>query len=272
MTVSGWLDGIERVPNDHSGGGTYADGVPWRFVVHTVEGDPDNVSDCRLIAGSHRSPPHLWYSPRLGWYGQTVPLDRSAFALAHPPGTAETNKMRALQVEVFGYAAETQDWPPPWLDGIGYLVRRCVNAGYPVNLEHVAPTTGEDGYGHDGAVRFSPHEWTQWDGLCGHANVPANDHWDPGAADLAAVARAARPPAPEPPEDDLPVLFLMSCPDVGLFTLVDTSSGLFVDFSDGGDVDAYSRADIPTVGPVSADHRTRISQMCAAVRGAAPAR
>jgi hypothetical protein len=200
--MSGWLDGIERVPNTHSRGGTYQPGVPWRFVVHTVEGDPRTVSDCRLIAEAHQAPPHLWYAPRYGWYGQTVPLDRSAFALAHPRGAPETNKAGALQVEVFGYAADTGDWPDDWLDGIAYLIRRCINAGYPVDLSEIAATTGSDGYGPGGTVRFDWPRWATFPGLCGHANVPGNDHWDPGRLDLARIAELAAP-SPTAKDDDM---------------------------------------------------------------------
>jgi hypothetical protein len=45
-----------------------------------------------------------------------------------------------------------------------------------------------------------------FDGICGHANVPNNSHWDPGIADYARIARAAgtptTPPPPPPPEED----------------------------------------------------------------------
>ena len=34
--------------------------------------------------------------------------------------------------------------------------------------------------------------WAAFDGLCVHANVPDNDHWDMGAANLARIAAAAR--------------------------------------------------------------------------------
>jgi len=265
--MSGWLDGIERVPNDHSGGGTYADGVPWRFVVHTVEGDPNTVSDCRLLASSHASPPHLWYSPKLQWFGQTVPLDRSAFALAHPSGTVETNKMRAIQVECFGYAADTPFWSQAWLEGLGHLIRRCINAGYPINLDRVAPTTGSDGYGTGGKVRFTETEWELFDGLCCHSNVPVNDHWDAGAINLTAVAAAARPPQPAPePEEDDDMLYIASFPDVGVMTLVDSTSGMWVDFAFGSDVGPYQSAGVKVLGNFTDDHRTRLWQACEAIR------
>lgn len=187
-----WLEGVERIPNARSEGGTYLDGVPWRFTAHTTEAVPKSLDSARLMAERHEYPPHLWAWPEKDWVAQTVRLDRSAFALLHPKGTPETNKMRAIQVEIIGRAADTPTWPVEWWEWIGRRVLRpIIDAGYPINLTQIAPTTGTDGYGTGGAVRMTRDAWRNFGGVCGHANVPDNHHWDIGAGRLDLIAAAA---------------------------------------------------------------------------------
>jgi hypothetical protein len=187
-----WLSGVQRVPNAKSEGGTYVAGVPWRWVGHTTEVIPSSVAGAVALAGRHEFPPHLWGWPERDWLVQTVRLDRSAFALKHPSGTPATNKMRALQIEIIGYARDMGGKPDSFWDWIGErVVRPLIDAGYAIDLSNVAPTTGEDGLGTGGAVRMSRAAWVSFDGLCVHANVPDNAHWDMGRADLARIAQAA---------------------------------------------------------------------------------
>jgi len=202
-----WLPGVYRVPNAKSEGGTYLSTPPWRFVGHTTEVVPTSIAGAVALAGRHAYPPHLWAWPERDWLVQTVRLDRAAFALKHPSGVPETNKMRALQVEVIGYAKDMPSKSDGWLEWLGVnVVRRLIDAGYPINLNHVAPTTGNDGSGTGGRVRMTRTQWRVWDGLCVHANVPDNTHWDMGAINLDKVADAARLPDPEPtPEPPAPI-------------------------------------------------------------------
>lgn len=197
-----WLPGFEIIPNDHSGGGTYVDGAPWRFVGHTTEVVPSSLAGARGLAARHDNPPHLWAWPEKHWKAQTVPLNRSAFALLHKRGTQETNKMRAIQVEVVGLAQDMASKPEAFWDWLGEeILAAVVRAGIPINLRHVAPTTGSDGAGVDGKVRMSETAWHSFDGVCVHANVPNNEHWDMGHAPTAhmaaAAARVLNPPTTE---------------------------------------------------------------------------
>lgn len=200
-----WLAGAERITSYKGDGGTYVD-APWRLVVHTTEVIPTDVNGARGMASRHPNPPHFWAWPDADWLGQTVQLEHSAFALAHPPGTPETNKMHALQVEVVGWAKDTETWPASRWKWLGErLVAPLIQAGIPLNLDRVAPTCGPEGSGLAGAVRMTREAWAAFDGICGHANVPDNDHWDPGHADLGAIAAAAKavlaPPATQPNSD-----------------------------------------------------------------------
>jgi hypothetical protein len=138
--------------------------------------------------------------------GQTVPLNLSAYALKHNwSGAPETNHARAIQVEVLGFARDgLRD--PAMCDWLGRRVLGPVlKAGVPINLSHLARTAGSSAAGVNGAVRMSTSQWYAFDGICGHQNVPRNDHWDPGVSDYARIARAAGalpPPPPEPPTDE----------------------------------------------------------------------
>lgn len=201
MTTDIWLPGFERIPNAKSMGGTYLDGVPWRFVGHTTEAVPTSVIGARSMAARHDNPPQLWVWWEKLWRAQTVPLNRSGFALLHPKGYIETNKMRAIQVEVIGRAILMEDMPLAFWKWLGTdVLRPILDAGIPINLDHVAPSAPPaQAAGHDGAVRMSDDEWRHFDGLCAHQNVPHNEHSDMGRSKLAIVATSARPASHTPP-------------------------------------------------------------------------
>lgn len=193
------VPGAEWIVNARNAGGTYATGYPWRLVLHTTEVVPSSLHGARTMAARHEFPPHLWAWPERDWLAQTVPLDRSAFALKQPKGAPPTNKARAIQVEIVGHADQTPKWPAGWWDWIGRrIVRPVIDLGYPIQLDEIAATTGRDGYGTGGRVRMTWTAWAHFGGIAGHANVPGNSHWDIGAGDLARVAAAASDQSPTP--------------------------------------------------------------------------
>jgi len=210
-----WLPNAERISCTKSGGSF--NGNPWRLVLHTTEGDPGTVDGCRNMAENHGSPPQLWYHPRLRWLGQSLPLNKSGYALAHDSGDPETNKSGAIQVEMFGFASDTWAWGIE-LDNIGAdVVRPLLDAGYPIDLNRLGATTGDSGYGESGDVRFDWGTWNGWTGLCVHANVPGNEHWDAGDINLGRIADAARGTNEE---DDMPKATIVNDTSTGgLWTL-----------------------------------------------------
>lgn len=213
MTVL--VPGFKWVTNARNGGGTYGTDFypyPWRLLMHTMEGWLSEGT-----AGRHPYPPHLWYSPRTRERFQTVPLDRSAFALYQDNnGEHYTNKACCIQVEIEGWASEASEWPQAWLD---YLVDDVVvpiivtlrtQLGGDINLSNIADIGAIPGSANAYAPqRMLPEsEWADFDGLCSHRHVPQNDHWDTGGLNLHYVAwRAAKilnPPEPPPPPVVLP--------------------------------------------------------------------
>lgn len=188
--------------------------VPWRIVLHTVEGDPSSVAGMKATARNHRYGPHLWVSPRLNAKIQTVPLDKSAYALLHPSGTPETNHMRAIQVEQFGFAAQTQDWDDSWCDWIGeHVIAEICRVIPGINLDYVERTYGAgDGIilaTSSSPIRHNEVVWRNCNWVTSHQRIIANDHWDCGRYKMDRALRAARealgnpgpvaPPAPPTP-------------------------------------------------------------------------
>ena len=182
-----------RLPNARSSGGTYNDAYPIRIVLHVIEGS----ANPSMIEG-HAYPPHWWYNPSTRTRYETVPLNRSAFALERPAWSGvETNKARAFQVEIEGRSAETPDWPLEWLDAIAedVIVPLCQEAdrmGSPIDLSAV-PAPGVIGGSASiyGPQRMTEAEWRAFRGICGHRHVPNNEHWDPGALDVKRIAQHA---------------------------------------------------------------------------------
>lgn len=182
-----------RLTNPRSSGGTYNDAYPIRIVLHVIEGS----ANPSMIEG-HAYPPHWWYNPSTRTRYETVPLDRSAFALERPAWSGvETNKARAFQVEIEGRSAETPDWPIEWLDAIAedIIVPLCQEAdrmGSPIDLAAV-PAPGVIGGSASiyGPQRMTEADWRAFRGICGHRHVPNNEHWDPGALDVKRIAQHA---------------------------------------------------------------------------------
>jgi uncharacterized protein YcbK (DUF882 family) len=183
-----WVPGAERVANRRTGGSYIS--APWRFVFHTVEADPSPEA-FRRLAAEHANPPHLWALPSADLVLQTVPLNRSAYALARPD-SVPTNTSHAVQVELAGFAANMATASQAFLDWLADRVLAPVARMVPINLDNVRPPGGEYCYGSSSPCRMSVEEWTRFDGVCGHKDVPRNKHWDPGGLNMAAIAARAK--------------------------------------------------------------------------------
>jgi uncharacterized protein YcbK (DUF882 family) len=185
-----WVPGAERLANPKSAGGTYLD-APWRFVFHTIEGEP-SADAFRRLAAEHTNPPHLWAYPQKDILLQTISLHRSAYALARP-GSIQTNRAHAVQLEMWGYAAKMGNATPEVLNWLADRVLAPVARLVPINLGQVAPASpGESCYGKNSSCRMTAGEWQAFNGTCGHVHVPDNDHWDPGTLKIGTIAARAR--------------------------------------------------------------------------------
>lgn len=235
--MSGWLDGWRRVDNPRTGGGTYDpenEGYPWRIVLHTIEGR--NIPN----TAAHQYPPQLWYNPATREKIQTIPLDRSGFALYQSASAPYyTNRARAIQVELVGFAAEAGAWPDSHLVNIAQdvvvpVVEWVRNVGGNIDLSDPAvplPGAIPNSARENAPQRLHPDVWAFGPiGLCSHRHVPmGDDHWDTGALDTRRIRDLAvellgglnpgnvtpGPSQPSPWEDDEMAIQMMSDPAQG---------------------------------------------------------
>lgn len=196
VDTAGYFSTATWIQNARNGGGTYDPegwGYPWRIVLHTIEGsaNPGTIS-------GHPYPPQIWYRPASRQLFQTVPLSRSGFALYQAPsGLHYTNKARAIQVEIEGFAAETGTWPQEWLDNItaDVIIPICqwvASVGASIDLnQHPAPGPDANSASEFAPQRMPESLWGIFNGLCSHRHIPTNDHWDTGQLDTPRIAQHA---------------------------------------------------------------------------------
>jgi hypothetical protein len=170
--------------------GDYADGHPYKIVHHTTEG-----SSAEGAFGEYRNSkniPHFTVDDMTIY--QHVDTEKAASALRHPPGTTETNRSSAVQIELVGFAGHPKN--PTSLHNMARLCRwieatHDVPAEWPNGLPK-PPVNGRDPGGHD----RNQHNWDQRGGHYGHCHVPNNLHWDPAYAEGEALAAMEPVPAP----------------------------------------------------------------------------
>ena len=217
----------------HSGSVPRRRDAPSRIVLHTTEtnrlpgyGDGAaaphftiGVGDPGSLTGEPLGVVRVW---------QHISLDRTAYALRHPPGTPETNHMGAhcIQIECVTYIGDQLDYgivgnkgilPTPLIEALTGLVREIVTAVGDINVTEVPDLWSSSGSaGADAKQRFADEEWQNFNGICGHEHVPHNTHWDPGAFDIASLVKlvgtgaggsgATPTGVPSPSELDWPLL------------------------------------------------------------------
>ena len=173
---------------DGESGGSYLEGIPWRVVLHTTEteGIPSY--------GGGSSAPHLTYVPDTGRWYQHTDLGVAARALRNLDGGVQTNRARALQVEIVCYSDRNiaEDDPsdriwvgeltPSHLEPLSEFLRWC-SSQYGVHLFWPGQQALSYSQANASGFRMSSAEWEDFSGVCGHQHVPENDHWDPGALD-----------------------------------------------------------------------------------------
>lgn len=154
-------------------GGAYVHG-PFRIVHHTTEGS--SYAGARAAYVSSGNAPHFTVDQHN--VHQHLDTDMSATALANPPGGVQTNRQRAIQIEVVGFAGQAKN--PVTLAKVASLCRW-------IEATHNIPRTWPNGYprtaiaGHDpGGHNRNGVNWVTLGGHYGHSQVPENSHWDPG--------------------------------------------------------------------------------------------
>lgn len=185
----GWLDSgkYERIPiTGATGPGTMYDGYAWKWVNHSTESPPGSMAGIiSLFRSQPASCPHFIIDPMgTGRRVQCIPWKWSAAALRGGSNGWQTNRGRAVQVEICGYAKDAGGWGDDVLRHIADLIADVIRDGCPID-----PTNTPDSSKLRGTLatttspqRMSWGTWQGFDGIAAHVYVPNNDHWDIGAA------------------------------------------------------------------------------------------
>ncbi|MEU9881085.1 peptidoglycan-binding domain-containing protein [Streptomyces phaeochromogenes] len=184
-----WIEKAQRLGDGSIGGAMDHPSIPGRVVWHTTEsgaGDDAFRSVTSHLIGVSAEP-HLLYDPTTDRLGQFGPLNASARALRND-GSTRTNRVGkvCIQIEVLGRAGKpfTATWKP------GPNYRAMMTAIRSWKIPDTFPagriaTSGADATNRPRTI------WMSKGGHYGHANIPGNDHWDPGNIDKSALFEAA---------------------------------------------------------------------------------
>lgn len=194
----GWLSSnkYEHVPVlQCTGPGTMMDGFAWKIVLHTTESRPGSIDAITsLFQAKPCYCPQFALDPSTGRRVQYIPWTWSGAALQGCHRGSQTNKGRAVQVELVGFADDTRNWPDEWLWVIGDWVADLVKDGLPVNLDRVADfgsMTGTLATEHT-RYRLSEADYQAESGIIGHVNAHCNSHYDPGWINGFRIAEIAK--------------------------------------------------------------------------------
>ena len=173
-----WCPLAQRDDGGTINSGAFVGGPP-RGVLHTTEGG--TYAGARATFAGTGYWPHFTVTFETGLFEayQHLPISVGARALEHNPGTMETNRQSAIQIEIVGHAANAPAFPSAYLDAIKAIMRWIeANAGVTQSCSVRFTAPGLE-------MRLSDADWLAYDGWCGHQHVPSNVHEDPGAIDIA---------------------------------------------------------------------------------------
>lgn len=217
MTIAAtWLPEWEHRSIDDGSGGTYTGG-PAKVVWHTYETDPGRIEVChRQQSGRSSGVYHVLADPGARRVIQQLPLNIAASALRNGPHPVQTNRDSAVQVCIIGRAGNMHLLSEDDLMWLGHAVLAPIKRAVPQIDINRFPRFWGAGEGivlatKNAPQRMSTWEWDNFNGQCGHQHVPDdNDHWDPGALNVARITEHANyilnppPPPSYPPPPPAP--------------------------------------------------------------------
>jgi len=165
-----------------TGPGTMYDGDAWCFVLHSTESPPGSIDGINnLFRAKPCSAPHITIDP-MGTRRrvQYIPWTWSAAALKGGQGGFQTNRGRAVQMEICGYTDETRLWPDDALYQIADVIADVINDGCPINPHNTPDMSQLTGTlaRASAAQRMTGEQFKQFDGISAHVYMPFNDHYD----------------------------------------------------------------------------------------------
>lgn len=181
------LPGYKVIPHYRNGTSVYADRSYYNYrpiiLLHMTVG----MGLSEGYVQGHNVPPHWWINPYNLSKWQTIDPEYAAFALYQPQfGYHWTNKHTyLLQTEIVGIPVVSQatytdaqcKWigenciapQAAWLSSIG----ESIDLNSVRYHENTSGSASEYWWG-----RFSEQEMADFNGVCAHIDVWANDHWD----------------------------------------------------------------------------------------------
>lgn len=180
-----------------TGPGTQYHGYTWKFVLHSTESPPGSINGINnLFRSQPCSCPHFTVDPGNNRRVQYIPWTWSACALRGGRNGFQTNRGRAVQMEVCGYARDAANWSDETLWLIADVIADVVKDGCPVNPHTVRDMTrlptGVVLASEHAPQRMSPQAFKDYDGITFHVECPFNDHWDQGRVRSLDLARMVR--------------------------------------------------------------------------------
>ena len=189
-----------RLKLDGTSYGSYTSG-PYKIVIHTTE--TPGLPGYR----NGELTPHCTYNPKDRTFVQHQSFDVAVGALRNEAGGVQTNKDSALQLEVICYSAKNIADQQPYRMWVGDLPDTayediaawcrwvCNKYGVQPSVRMPRPKAL---YGSDSPSRMSFSQWDNYNGICGHFEVPENNHYDPGAMDMVRLVNLIK-------EEDMPL-------------------------------------------------------------------
>ncbi|MER8003014.1 peptidoglycan-binding protein [Streptomyces sp. NPDC095613] len=184
-----YISGATRFGGQSIGGAMDTPSNPPRATWHTTESPAGGSYFTSIAAYLIRvgAEPQVIYDPVTDRIGQLGPLNQSARALKND-GTRRTNREGRvnIQVEVLGRAAA------PWTKGFDPSAKPNFRALLAAMRAHGIPDVWPAGKPPATAALAasgsrSRRTWQSRGGHYAHAQVPGNNHWDPGAIDTSIV-------------------------------------------------------------------------------------
>lgn len=176
------LQGFEHKPRTSSGAFT---GGGNKLMFHTTEGS--SIAGAIAALDRNRSWSHFLISYEEKRKIQFLEVNQGGRSVSNNNADGyQTNRANVVQIEIVGFAKETQGWSKAKLDWIAEVcgeIRKAFN--FPLN------TIGDE--------RLSDKAFVDYAGICGHKNCPDNNHTDPGNLDVNYIASkiggAIKPPS-----------------------------------------------------------------------------
>lgn len=201
--VDGWMPDVIHTPPNSRAGLNWVEGTAWKQVWHTTESNYRRSQGGRVNYHGHQSYPHFEVSEDA--IEQYLPITVGAYALAASSEWGIGNGAHAVQLELVWAADNARNIS----EKLMWNVARVLT--WQRSVTGMAPNLPPQGLPERVSQSnwFSKQGWYDFEGICGHGNVPGNfDRWDPGplpADRIVAMSNEQMGTTPQP-EGDLAML------------------------------------------------------------------